>query len=47
MKAKFIFVAFVILLMNCNNRHYSPVEVKNPAFRPNTVFHAYFTAVIL
>jgi hypothetical protein len=41
MKVIILVAAIGILFISCNNRHYSSVEVKNPAFKPNTVFHSY------
>jgi hypothetical protein len=41
MKVKILIVAFGILFMNCSKRSYYPVEVENPVFKPNVVFHSY------
>jgi len=41
MKAKILIVVLGIFLINCSNRSYYSAEVKNPAFKPNTVFHSY------
>jgi hypothetical protein len=41
MKAKVLFVAISILIMNCGTRNYFTVEVKNPILLPNTIFHSY------
>jgi hypothetical protein len=41
MKVKILFIAFGFLCMNCSNRSYYSVEVKNPAFNPNTLFHSF------
>ena len=41
MKVKFLFLAIIILFVNCSTRSYYCEKVDNPVFKPNEVFKSY------
>ncbi len=41
MKDVIIIISICVLLMSCITRNYHVIEVENPVFKPNMVFHSY------